>query len=63
MILVEMNEQAECGWRLRRPAADRHTARCACRDLCSGVRPRLYTPSNDLDFPSFIYYLVLQDIL
>src|SRR5215210_8807782 len=25
--------------RLRRPAADRHAARCASRDLCSGVRP------------------------
>ena len=27
------------GWRLRRPAADRHAARCASRDLCSGARP------------------------
>jgi hypothetical protein len=26
------------GWRLRRPAADRHAARCASRDLCSGAR-------------------------
>jgi hypothetical protein len=25
-------------WRLRRPAADRHAARCASRDLCSGAR-------------------------
>ena len=27
------------GWRLRRPAADQHAARCASRDLCSGARP------------------------
>src|SRR5262245_32795579 len=27
------------GGRLRRPAADRHAARCASRALCSGVRP------------------------
>src|SRR5215475_7106844 len=27
------------GGRLRRPAAERHAARCASRDLCSGVRP------------------------
>src|SRR2546430_8599660 len=33
------------GWRLRRPAADRHAARCASRDLCSGGAPRRYTPS------------------
>jgi len=26
-------------WRLRRPGADRHAARCASRDLCSGARP------------------------
>jgi len=32
--------------RLRRPAADRHAARCASRDLCSGGAPRLYTPSS-----------------
>ena len=30
---------AASGGRLRRPAADRHAARCASRDLCSGVRP------------------------
>src|SRR5262245_11877042 len=30
---------AASGWRLRRTAADRHAARCAFRDLCSGVRP------------------------
>jgi phosphatidylserine/phosphatidylglycerophosphate/cardiolipin synthase-like enzyme len=29
---------AASGWRLRRPAADRHAARCASRDLCSGAR-------------------------
>src|SRR6266478_1340765 len=34
------------GWRLRRPAADRHAARCASRDLCSGGAPRRYTPSE-----------------
>src|SRR5256885_813599 len=34
------------GWRLRRPAADRHAARCASRDLCSGGAPRRYTPSS-----------------
>ena len=33
------------GWRLRRPAADRHAARCASRDLCSGGAPRRYPPS------------------
>jgi hypothetical protein len=27
---------AASGWRLRRPAAARHAAHCACRDLCSG---------------------------
>ena len=30
---------AASGWRRRRPAADRHAARCASRDLCSGARP------------------------
>ena len=30
---------AASGWRLRRPAADEHAARCASRDLCSGARP------------------------
>src|SRR2546430_2535646 len=34
------------GWRLRRPAADRHAARCASRDLCSGGAPRRYPPSR-----------------
>src|SRR2546430_2262412 len=34
------------GWRLRRPAADRHAARCASRDLCSGGAPRRYPPSG-----------------
>jgi len=29
---------ASSGWRLHRPAADRHAARCASRDLCSGAR-------------------------
>ena len=36
---------ASSGWRLRRPAADRHAARCASRDLCSGGAPRRYPPS------------------
>src|SRR6476646_3864242 len=30
---------AASGWRRCRPAADRHAARCASRDLCSGARP------------------------
>jgi hypothetical protein len=30
---------AASGGRLRRPAAERHAARCASRALCSGVRP------------------------
>src|SRR5918911_1659029 len=30
---------AASGWRRRRPAAERHAARCASRDLCSGARP------------------------
>src|SRR6185369_13875191 len=30
---------AASAWRLRRPGADRHAARCASRDLCSGARP------------------------
>ena len=30
---------AASDWRLRQPAADRHAARCASRDLCSGARP------------------------
>ena len=29
---------AASGWRLHRLAADRHAARCASRDLCSGAR-------------------------
>src|SRR6185503_5580320 len=29
---------ASSDWRLRQPAADRHAARCASRDLCSGAR-------------------------
>src|SRR3989441_1973108 len=32
----------------RRATADRHAARCASRDLCSGGAPRRYTPSTDL---------------
>ena len=35
------------GWRLRRPAAERHAARCASRDLCSGGALRRYPPSDD----------------
>src|SRR2546426_3088846 len=31
----------------RRATADRHAARCASRDLCSGGAPRRYTPSQD----------------
>ena len=31
----------------RRPAADRHAARCASRNLCSGGTPRRYTPSSE----------------
>src|SRR5215475_11938775 len=31
--------------RLRRPGAERHAARCASRDLCSGGAPRRYSPS------------------
>src|SRR6267142_855288 len=38
---------ASSGWRLRRPAADQHVARCASRDLCSGGAPRRYPPSDD----------------
>src|SRR5256886_15835007 len=38
------------GWRLRRPAADRHAARCASRDLCSGGAPRRYPPSTEWHF-------------
>jgi hypothetical protein len=34
--------------RLRRPAADRHAARCASRVLCSGGAPWRYSPSNEL---------------
>src|SRR4030088_338724 len=36
---------ASSGWRLRRTVADRHAARCASRDLCSGGAPRRYSPS------------------
>src|SRR5215475_8095087 len=35
------------GWRLRRTAVDRHAARCASRDLCSGGAPRRYSPSDE----------------
>jgi hypothetical protein len=34
------------GGRLRRPTAERHAARCASRDLCSGGAPRRYPPSG-----------------
>src|SRR4030095_11210509 len=37
---------ASSGWRLRRPAADRHATRCASRNLCSGGAPRRYPPSG-----------------
>src|SRR3979409_1523520 len=37
---------ASSGWRLRRTVADRHAARCASRDLCSGGAPRRYPPSE-----------------
>src|ERR1700704_4998922 len=37
---------ASSGWRLRRTVADRHAARCASRDLCSGGAPRRYSPSE-----------------
>jgi hypothetical protein len=33
------NYRPDRSLRLRRAAADRHAARCASRDLCSGVRP------------------------
>src|SRR5262245_55610687 len=33
--------------RLRRPGAERHAARCASRDLCSGGAPRRYSPSQE----------------
>ena len=36
---------ASSGGRLRRPAAERHAARCASRALCSGGAPRRYSPS------------------
>src|SRR5215475_3133384 len=42
---------ASSAWRLRRPGADRHAARCASRDLCSGGAPRRYTPSDGMGFP------------
>src|SRR3954453_18234710 len=32
--------------RLRRPAAERHAARCASRVLCSGGAPWRYSPSE-----------------
>jgi hypothetical protein len=32
--------------RLRRPAAERHAARCASRVLCSGGAPWRYSPSK-----------------
>src|SRR4051812_41342731 len=33
--------------RLRRPAAERHAARCASRVLCSGGAPWRYSPSRE----------------
>src|SRR4051794_2232355 len=33
--------------RLRRPAAERHAARCASRVLCSGGAPWRYSPSKE----------------
>src|SRR4051812_40282890 len=35
--------------RLRRPAAERHAARCASRVLCSGGAPWRYSPSQVSD--------------
>ena len=37
---------ASSGGRLRRPAAERHAARCASRVLCSGGAPWRYSPSS-----------------
>ena len=37
---------ASSGWRLCRPAAERHAARCASRALCSGGAPWRYPPSK-----------------
>ena len=34
--------------RLRRPAAERHAARCASRVLCSGGAPWRYSPSSGM---------------
>src|SRR5438874_3892791 len=36
------------GGRLRRPAAERHAARCASRALCSGGAPWRYSPLGAL---------------
>jgi hypothetical protein len=52
------------GGRLRRPAAERHAARCASRALCSGGAPRRYSPSAAfgmgvrVPFGSFLYITV-----
>ena len=47
---------ASSGWRLRRPAADRHAARCASRDLCSGGAPRRYPPSVENEDGQVAYH-------
>src|SRR5262249_9151599 len=51
---------ASSAWRLRRPGADRHAARCASRDLCSGGAPRRYSPSNVVTMTKVIRELVAE---
>src|SRR5262245_56491177 len=47
---------AASGGRLRRPAADRHAARCASRDLCSGVRPSALYALDVLEDLASVYH-------
>src|SRR5262249_19560006 len=51
LIIAELGPSASAlaaasGGRLRRPAAERHAARCASRALCSGGAPWRYSPSQ-----------------
>ena len=50
--------------RLRRPAAERHAARCASRVLCSGGAPRRYSPSGEtLAYTLIPYRIILQALI
>src|SRR5215510_6181023 len=50
---------AASGWRQSRPAAARHAARCASRDLCSGARHLAPCALGGKCFVSFVSRAIL----